>query len=539
MLRYFNVHRFSACCRYSSAIPSTSKAEESNELDKTVRAGVNHVKSVNVITRKKSIVELKPMHNLSRKFRREYALPEQAISGLRNALVTCERSPKQLQHEADQLSEVLSQRRFPATASVVREVRNKVKAMLKEKQDTEVMSDFLEEKITSAIDYKERHEVDKILKKANFNWKPLAIESKEGAAAYALSRLAPNYAEIARVLDEFEGNDFSPASVLDYGCGIGAGFWAVNERFGTTVKEYCMVDPSLALTQLSMDIMRDQNGNLLHHNLNFRRHLVPSLRTKYDLVIAHRTLCELGSRETRLETIASLWKRTNRFLVLIDSGLQSAFEALIEARDFLLLSGTQLHLQETISLLQEHNLMTSEIHSVLHERHVSDFERFTVVRDMVPADMELPTALPPATVYAPCPHDLGCPLLGSKTPCTFPIRWKVIRADGKRSRYEESGTQTGKFSFVILEKSVRPPQDVIARILKIRPSHGHVTCDLCTAFKGIQRLTISRRAGHLYQRVRARRDGELFPLEMKTVTTESMFDRSNTDDHLQKETDLN
>ncbi|PIO70098.1 hypothetical protein TELCIR_08060 [Teladorsagia circumcincta] len=297
------------------------------------------------MTKERSIVQLELSRDLSRKFRREYALPEQAVSGLRNALITCERSPKQIQNEADQLSDVLSQRRFPATASVVREVRNAVKAMLKEKQDEEVMGDLLQEKLKSHIDYKERHQVDKILKKANFNWRPLAMESKEAAAAYALSRLAPNYAEIARVLDEFQGHDFSPTSVLDYGCGIGA------------VKEYCMVDPSIALTQMAMDIMR------------------------------------------------------------------------------------------------------------------------------VPSELKLPTALPPATVYAPCPHDLGCPMLKSKY---------------------------------------------------VRPADGHVTCDLCTAFKGIQRLAISRRAGVLYQRTRTRRDGELFPLQMKTVTTESMFDLCASIDNNEK-----
>lgn len=94
------------------------------------------------------------------------------------------------------------------------------------------------------------------------------------------SRLAPNYAEIARVLDEFDGHDFSPSTVLDYGSGIGAGlwicffltfmkfilkhecfhsgFWAVNERFGSEVKDYCMVDPSPIMTQFAMDIMRVQ-----------------------------------------------------------------------------------------------------------------------------------------------------------------------------------------------------------------------------------------------------------------------------------------
>lgn len=522
MLRQLRLPRISSisACRYISS-PSTSQVEN-NEPNKTVLDGVAHVTSVNVMTKKRSVVQLKlSQKDTSRKFRREYALPEQAISGLRDAIVSCERSPKQLQHEADQLTELLMQRRFPASASVVREVRNKVKLMLKEKQDSDLMNDLLEEKLASRIDYKERHEVDKILKKAHFNWQPLAIDTREAAAAYALSRLAPNYAELARVLDEFEGHDFSPVSVLDYGCGVGSGFWAVNERFGLKVKEFCMVDPSIMLCQLAMDVMRDKNG-VLPSSINCRRHLVPSLQTKYDLVIAHRTLCEIGSQESRLETVASLWKRTKRFLVLIDSGTKDSFDALMEARDFLLISGSQLHLEETSELLKEHNLLTDEIIGVLHDRNMSDLERFTIVRDLVPSEIELPTALPSATVYAPCPHDLGCPKLRIST-CTIPVRWRVIRADGKRSRYERSGTETGNISFVILEKGQRTPDDAVTRILKIRQSNGHVTCDVCTAFQGIQRLTVSKRAGVLYQRARTRKDGELFPLDMKPIATEDVF----------------
>ncbi|KHJ85197.1 hypothetical protein OESDEN_15081, partial [Oesophagostomum dentatum] len=224
---------------------------------------------------------------------------------------------------------------------------------------------------------------------------------------------APNYAEIARVLDEFDGKEFSPSTVLDYGSGVGAGFWAVNERFGSQVKDYCMVDPAPSMTQFAMDIMRGDTNDLLFRNVSFRRHLVPSLQTKYDLVIVHRTLCELASQESRLDLVASLWKRTNRFLVLIDSGLRDAFEALIEARDFLLSSGTQLHLEETRNLLTEKNLMNRSVETVLRDRSLSDFERFSLVRDLVPSEINLPTALDPATVYAPCPHDLGCPKLGS------------------------------------------------------------------------------------------------------------------------------
>ncbi|KHJ92063.1 hypothetical protein OESDEN_08057 [Oesophagostomum dentatum] len=83
----------------------------------------------------------------------------------------------------------------------------------------------------------------------------------------------------------------------------------------------------------------------------------------------------------------------------------------------------------------------------------------------VPSEINLPTALDPATVYAPCPHDLGCPKLGSSV-CTFPIRWRVIRADGKKSPHEKSGSETGKFSFIVLEKGIRHPQANAARLLK-------------------------------------------------------------------------
>ncbi|KAJ1347201.1 hypothetical protein KIN20_002205 [Parelaphostrongylus tenuis] len=453
---------------FSSVAPSTSQLEK-HEFNKTISNGRAHVTSLNVLTQEKSIVELRaPSGHRSRKFRREFAVPEQAISGLTNALVTCQRSPKQLQHEADQLGEVLLHRRFPAPPSVVREARNKVKMMLKEKAEQD-MDDLLSEDLkTSSINYKVRNEVDKILKKAHFTWQPLSIETKEAAAAYALSQFAPNYAEISRILEEFK-DDFHPESVLDYGCGIGAGFWAVNERFGSAVKDYCMVDTSEDMTKFAMDIMRDDNGSLLNRSINFRRHLPTSLQTKYDLVVVHRTLCEVDSRESRLELVKSLWKRTNRFLVLIDSGLYDAFEALMEARDFLLLSGTQLHLEDTVSLLKERNLMTENIDAILRDRSISDFERFLIIRDQVPADIVLPTALPPAKVYAPCPHDLGCPKLTSKSSCTFPIRWRVIRADGKRSTREISGTETRKFSFVILEKCLRHSEESLARILKVGP----------------------------------------------------------------------
>ena len=84
----------------------------------------------------------------------------------------------------------------------------------------------------------------------------------------------------------------------------------------------------------------------------------------------------------------------------------------------------------------------------------------------MPEDVDIPTVLPTATVVAPCPHDLGCPLRGKST-CAFSVRWKPIRADGKNGSGKGDGTETGKFTFVILEKGTRRSGEQIDRILKV------------------------------------------------------------------------
>lgn len=97
------------------------------------------------------------------------------------------------------------------------------------------------------------------MKKASFNWKPLEITSKEAAGAYSLARLAPNYAEVARCLEEFNSvPDFRPETILDYGSGSGASFWAATERW-PDAKEVTMVDVSDAMTKFAMDSMRVRN----------------------------------------------------------------------------------------------------------------------------------------------------------------------------------------------------------------------------------------------------------------------------------------
>ncbi|EFP00941.1 hypothetical protein CRE_20749 [Caenorhabditis remanei] len=471
-------------------------------------------------------------------FRREFNLPQKAIDGLRNAVVTCERPAKQLQNEADQLTSKLEQRRFPESPEKLKKVRDEVKRKLKSGKRGEI-SDFDKEafggKVQEAQQYEIRNEVDRILKKANFNWKPLEITSKEAAAAYSLARLAPNYADISRCLEEFNRiPDFQPETILDYGSGSGAGFWAATSRWDN-VKEITMVDLSDAIMKFSMDSLRknhnpadgiDNGRPFVHDNINFRRHLIPSLNTTYDVVIAHRVLCEIGSSETRLQLIESLWKRTNRFLVLIESSQSGAFGGILEARDFILSQGTLVDYRKLLKTLEEKVMLSPKVVRIVEDYNLSDYEKFVLLNESVPPGEVVPTMLPTGTVMAPCPHDLGCPL-GVHSSCTFSSRFQPIRADGKRSEKESDGTEVSKFTFMIIEKSARKVNEHTERILKNRKLGGHVTCDVCTAFRGIQRVTLSKKHGEMYTAIRSRRDGDVLPINLRTMTSSGIFDVDN------------
>ncbi|UMM15207.1 hypothetical protein L5515_002726 [Caenorhabditis briggsae] len=514
-----------ANCATSSAV----KPENPSEKAKIA------ITSVNALTNAKSIVQISPREGLGRRFRKEFNLPQKAIDGLRNAVVTCDRPAKQLQNEADQLANKLEQRRFPESPEKLKKVRDEVKKKLKSGKKGEI-SDFDKEafggKVQEAQNYELRNEVDRIMKKANFNWKPLEITSKEAAAAYSLARLAPNYAEIARVLEEFNRiPDFKPETVLDYGSGSAAGFWATISRW-PDLKEITMVDLSDAIMKFSMDSLRketdapDDGRPFVHNNINFRRHLVTSLNTTYDVIIAHRMLCEVGSSETRLQLIESLWKRTNRFLILIESSRAEAFGGILEARDFLLTQGTLVDYRKLLKTLEEKVMLSPKVVRIVEDYNLSDYEKFVMLNEAVPPGEVVPTMLPTATVMAPCPHDLGCPL-GVHNACTFSSRFQPIRADGRRSEKEADGTEETKFTFMILEKAPRRINAHTERILKNRKLGGHVTCDVCTAFRGIQRVTLSKKHGEMYTAMRARRDGDVLPINLRTVTSSGIFDVDN------------
>jgi ribosomal protein RSM22 (predicted rRNA methylase) len=233
-----------------------------------------------------------------------------------------------------------------------------------------------------------------------------------------------HYAEARFVLDQLDRLDFEPESILDYGSGVGGVFWAARQKWNHCLKDYSMVDPNEKITHFAMDIMRvsfsikeplfknkfknQKTGNLCSAYVNFRRTITGSSERKYDLVIAQRVLTELDSHEARTELLKLLWKRTNKYLVLIEAHTKEHFEAIMYARDFLLVNGTKFDTKALKANLIAKGLLTEEIEEMFDNPNASLLEKCSYLRRN---EIDVETAVEPGYVVAPCPHDSGCPML--------------------------------------------------------------------------------------------------------------------------------
>lgn len=127
--------------------------------------------------------------------------------------------------------------------------------------------------------------------------------------------------------------------------------------------------------------------------------------------------------------------------------------------------------------LDTRDLLDRETIELLGDAKISDYEKMCVIQEKLSHDFVIPTQLEPGWVYAPCPHDQGCPKLEPQViqgelrrdfihPCKFRVRWTETRADERTKSVDRDGTLTGNFSYVILEKGERPMDDLRARILE-------------------------------------------------------------------------
>ncbi|KAL5466749.1 hypothetical protein EMCRGX_G030898 [Ephydatia muelleri] len=307
------------------------------------------------------------------------------------------------------------------------------------------------------------------------------------AVCYAASRLQATYGVTFRVLAEIAHMvpSFKPETLLDFGSGLGTAVWAAHQLWGESIYEYLCVDTSQEMGEMARLLRlggQTATGNTVLENESipgvfFRQYLPVSGKVKYDMVVAAYTLGEIPTIRWRKISLASLWRKTRDFLVLVEPGTWSGYYNILEARDFLLNSPTWAdpeYLQDT-----------------------SDGDG---------------TTLQGGHIFAPCPHSQKCPLAdGSRVPCHFAQRVHLSFTQ-RNSVLRHSGFHIEKFSYLILRKGEKAKvTDNPSRLLEpVKKRTRHAIYKLCCPDGQAREVILSKsKTPDAYRAAREKRWGDL------------------------------
>ncbi|XP_075541107.1 uncharacterized protein LOC142575555 isoform X2 [Dermacentor variabilis] len=172
-------------------------------------------------------------------------------------------------------------------------------------------------------DYVEEDVKEKVfekLKKRIRLWKPMKYDDF-GARSYVVAQLAANYAAVHDVFHEIRHLNpaFAPASMMDFGSGLGSCFWAARSIWPKYFQEYFSIDISNEMHGLARLLATGENANGQGRCCSFfQREFLPATdKIAFDLVVSAFSLMELPNAIQRLETVASLWGKTNALLVAL------------------------------------------------------------------------------------------------------------------------------------------------------------------------------------------------------------------------------
>ncbi|XP_028934240.1 methyltransferase-like protein 17, mitochondrial isoform X2 [Ornithorhynchus anatinus] len=370
-----------------------------------------------------------------------------------------ESSAPNMEKQVQMLTRYLWSRKLPVEPGELRRRAAQLEEKLRQRIGPAPGSAQAEEKLQGAV--------LSALRQVTYHWKELSYD--EGLSlVYMAARLDGTFAATSRAFHEIQKRlpDFQPRTLLDFGSGPGSVSWAAHSTWGQSLREYLCVDRSAAMLALAERLLKggSDSGESRIPAVFLRQFLPVSPKVQFDIVVAAFSLSELPSLAARSEVVSTLWRKTGRFLVLVESGTKAGHQLIMAARD-LVLQG----------------------------------------QEKTPLDPR------PGHVFAPCPHDLACPhLSASRTlPCNFSQTYYPTPFGWDRGHGEE------KFSLVILSRDPPPGGQrwsrVIQPVLK-RPRHVH--CHLCCPDGHLEHMvfTARRHGRDLYRCARASAWGDLLPV---------------------------
>ena len=248
------------------------------------------------------------------------------------------------------------------------------------------------------------------------------VWSRDMGLAYGYREVMNSFSQISKVLNEIKHRDpnFKVTSILDFGCGTGAGYLAAKNIFRNEKFTYTGVDSSKDMLLLAEEILFDGNPmavlpnevtNINAKNGIFLNRNFPNKKHKFDIVIIADVLWDMASNDARYDALFNAWLRTGKYLVVIDRGGREGHFLTQLARGFILSQGRYAR----------------KLHKVIPNLKDGFEEGYT---------------------YAPCPHDKPCKLERS---CWFSSRVNIRGRKGIHFSLDSNNNYT----YTILKKGNR------------------------------------------------------------------------------------
>ena len=293
-----------------------------------------------------------------------------------------------------------------------------------------------------------------------------AIRSEDERLAYLLVRMPATFAALVQALRAakrqlmpqsgsvlMSDNSLAMETMLDLGSGPGTAAWATVESF-PEVRQLRLVERDIGLIGLGRQLCAASDSPALRQAEWIQSDLNGKFAEEaFDLVVASYSLGELSPAQRSL-CLRQAWKRTRKLLVLVEPGTRAGFGCIHQARAELIALG--------------------------------------------------------ATLPAPCPHRLACPMAAAGDWCHFAARLERT-AMHRHLKGGELGHEDEKFSYLAATPLKANPAE--QRIVRHPVYHsGFVELQLCSA-DGIVKHTIGRSKKTEYRAARRAAWGDAWPTQ--------------------------
>lgn len=392
-----------------------------------------------------------------------------------------------LKKKSADLVKYLWSRHVPVESDVIVQKAKELELQILSEEGARLAELSLEER--EKLENKVKSKVVSKLRKQIYHWEPIKYDAFR-SFLYLFGRLSFDYRAAYQVFYEISQRvvDFAPKTVFHFGSGLGTTIWACDSIWPKNISEHFCCDVSDDMNTLARLLLQGgrEEEEMCIPGVSFRQFFPPSPKIKYDIVVSAFSLNELPSREERLKVIEALWKKTEKFLVVIENGTNAGFSLVDDTRDFIL------------KLNQ-----TALVEDGFHE---DGFQEDGFQEDGI-------TCQASGHVFSPCPHDKACPRKSREdgTPCNFEVSYEKLSQSNDQKEMEKE-----RISYVVLRRGSREDIKTGSWPRVVRPVSTPSRCvhlRTCTSSGQLEYsvITAAKHGRGLYWCARACQWGDLLP----------------------------